>query len=100
MAGCGGISCEGATMADFVGAGDQGATSTWCMVFDHAGAEVARHQLERTQVLPRPGWVEHNPIEIWERTSAVIMTVLNSQNLQATDLRSEEHTSELQSPMY
>src|ERR1039458_3845241 len=86
MAGSGGISCEGATVADFVGAVDQGTTSTRFMVFDHSGAEVARHQLEHTQVLPRPGWVEHNPIEIWERTSAVIMTVLNSQNLQATDL--------------
>ena len=73
-------------MADFVGAVDQGTTSTRFMVFDHSGAEVARHSLEHTQVLPRPGWVEHNPIEIWERTSAVIMTVLNSHNLQPTDL--------------
>src|ERR1700688_2521798 len=56
------------------------------MVFDHSGAEVARHQLEHTQILPRPGWVEHNPIEIWERTSAVIMTVLNSRHLQVSDL--------------
>ena len=73
-------------MADFVGAVDQGTTSTRFMVFDHSGAEVARHQLEHTQVLPRPGWVEHNPVEIWERTSAVIQTVLNTQNLRVTDL--------------
>ena len=65
-------------MADFVGAIDQGTTSTRFMVFDHSGAEVARHQLEHTQVLPRPGWVEHNPIEIWERTCAVVETALNS----------------------
>src|ERR1700731_4977079 len=56
------------------------------MVFDHSGAEVARHQLEHTQIMPRPGWVEHNPIEIWERTCAVIQTVLNSTNLRAIDL--------------
>ena len=68
-------------MADFVGAMDQGTTSTRFMVFDHSGAEVARHQLEHTQILPRPGWVEHNPVEIWERTSAVIKTALNSKNL-------------------
>ena len=73
-------------VADFVGAVDQGTTSTRFMVFDHAGAEVARHQLEHTQVLPRPGWVEHNPAEIWERTSAVIQTVLNTLDLSVTDL--------------
>ena len=73
-------------MADFVGAIDQGTTSTRFMVFDHSGAEVARHQLEHTQIMPRPGWVEHNPIEIWERTCAVIMTALNSKNLRPSDL--------------
>jgi glycerol kinase len=73
-------------VADFVGAVDQGTTSTRFMVFDHSGAEVARHQLEHTQVLPRPGWVEHNPVEIWERTSAVIKTVLNTTGLRVTDL--------------
>ena len=68
-------------MADFVGAVDQGTTSTRFMVFDHSGAEVARHQLEHTQVLPRPGWVEHNPVEIWERTCVVIETVLSTRHL-------------------
>jgi glycerol kinase len=74
------------SVADFVGAVDQGTTSTRFMVFDHSGAEVARHQLEHTQVLPRPGWVEHNPVEIWERTCAVIKTVLNTSNLGIADL--------------
>src|SRR5260370_14902287 len=73
-------------MPDFVGAIDQGTTSTRFMVFDHSGAEVARHQLEHTQIMPRPGWVEHNPIEIWERTCAVIATALNETNLRAADL--------------
>ena len=73
-------------MAEFVGAVDQGTTSTRFMVFDHSGAEVARHQLEHTQILPRPGWVEHNPAEIWERTCAVIKTVLNTTGLRAADL--------------
>jgi glycerol kinase len=73
-------------VADFVGSIDQGTTSTRFMVFDHSGAEVARHQLEHTQVMPRPGWVEHNPIEIWERTSAVVMTALNAANLRVADL--------------
>jgi glycerol kinase len=73
-------------VADYVGAIDQGTTSTRFMVFDHAGAEVARHQLEHEQILPRAGWVEHNPVEIWERTSAVVQTALGKAGLQHTDL--------------
>jgi glycerol kinase len=73
-------------MADFVGAVDQGTTSTRFMIFDHSGNEVAIHQLEHEQILPQAGWVEHNPVEIWERTSAVVQTALHSKGLQATDL--------------
>lgn len=72
--------------ARFVGAIDQGTTSTRFMVFDHQGREVARHQLEHVQVLPRAGWVEHNPVEIWERTSAVVQTALGKARLDAADL--------------
>ncbi len=68
-------------MADFVGAVDQGTTSTRFMIFDHGGNEIARHQLEHEQILPEPGWVEHNPTEIWERTRAVIETALREANL-------------------
>ncbi|HKN52754.1 MAG TPA: glycerol kinase GlpK [Amycolatopsis sp.] len=73
-------------MPDFVGAVDQGTTSTRFMIFDHGGNEVARHQLEHEQVLPKPGWVEHNPTEIWERTRAVIETALNKADLTHRDL--------------
>src|SRR5919206_1268789 len=73
-------------MADFVGAIDQGTTSTRFMVFDHGGNEIVRHQLEHEQILPNPGWVEHNPTEIWERTRAVVDTGLRQANLSATDL--------------
>jgi len=73
-------------MADFVAAVDQGTTSTRCMIFDHGGNRIARHQLEHSQILPRPGWVEHNPVEIWERTSSVIQTALNTGNLGPSDL--------------
>ena len=75
-----------AGMADFVGAVDQGTTSTRFMVFDHDGKVVGRHQLEHQQILPQAGWVEHNPAEIWERTSAVIQTALRKANLTSTDL--------------
>jgi glycerol kinase len=73
-------------MADFVGALDQGTTSTRFMIFDHGGNEIARHQLEHEQILPQAGWVEHNPTEIWERTRAVIETTLNKTHLRHTDL--------------
>jgi glycerol kinase len=73
-------------MPEFVGAVDQGTTSTRFMVFDHGGREVARHQLEHEQILPRPGWVEHNPTEVWERTRAVIETCLRQAGLHASDL--------------
>ncbi|WP_233213128.1 glycerol kinase GlpK [Mycobacterium sp. ITM-2016-00316] len=56
------------------------------MIFDHAGAEVGRHQLEHEQIMPQPGWVEHNPVEIWERTASVLTSVLNNTNLQPEDL--------------
>ena len=72
--------------ADFVAAIDQGTTSTRCMIFDHGGAAVARHQLEHEQILPRAGWVEHDPIEIWERTSSVIMSALNRSGLTPKDI--------------
>src|SRR3954471_3458700 len=73
-------------MADFVGAIDQGTTSTRFMIFDHGGNEVGRHQLEHEQILPQSGWVEHNPIEIWERTVAVVRTAMGNHKLSASDL--------------
>ncbi|MDF2143803.1 glycerol kinase GlpK [Knoellia sp. p5-6-4] len=73
-------------MAEFVGAVDQGTTSTRFMIFDHGGNEVARHQLEHEQIMPNPGWVEHNPVEIWDRTSSVLQTVMNGKGLGPSDL--------------
>ncbi|MDF3287941.1 glycerol kinase GlpK [Streptomyces silvisoli] len=73
-------------MADFVGAIDQGTTSSRFMIFDHDGNEVAKHQLEHTQILPRPGWVEHDPVEIWERTNVAIQTATRTAGISPTDL--------------
>src|SRR5215475_10827714 len=70
----------------FVGALDQGTTSTRFMVFDHDGREVARHQLEHRQILARPGWVEHDPIEIWDRSCDVIGGALRGAGLAGSDL--------------
>src|SRR5665647_2829782 len=73
-------------MADLVGAVDQGTTSTRFMLFDHGGNEVGRHQLEHEQILPQAGWVEHSPVEIWERTRSVIQTTMIKLGLAASDL--------------
>jgi len=73
-------------MPEFVGAVDQGTTSTRFMIFDHSGNVKGVHQLEHEQILPQAGWVEHNPIEIWERSQAVIQTALSQNNLSASDL--------------
>jgi glycerol kinase len=73
-------------MPEIVGAIDQGTTSTRFMVFDHAGREVARHQLEHQQILPRAGWVEHDPVEIWERARTVIRVALDKAGLTANNL--------------
>ena len=58
-------------MADFVAAIDQGTTSTRCILFDRTGTAVASAQEEHRQIFPRPGWVEHDPAEIWERARQV-----------------------------
>ncbi len=73
-------------MPEFVGAIDQGTTSTRFFVFDHASRVVAHHQLEHNQVLPRPGWVEHDPLEILDRVHTVMATALRDAGLKASDL--------------
>jgi glycerol kinase len=83
----GGLSSDAEpVMPDFVGSIDQGTTSTRFMVFDHAGREVARHQLEHEQFLPKPGWVEHDPAEIMRRVRTVVEVALDSSNLTVHDL--------------
>ena len=72
--------------ARYVGAIDQGTTSTRFMVFDHDGMEVGRHQLEHEQILPKAGWVEHDATEIWERTQEVIVGGLKKAKVKAGDL--------------
>ncbi len=73
-------------MTKYIGAIDQGTTSTRFMIFDHAGSVVGLHQLEHRQIYPQPGWVEHDPLEVWERTQEVIHSALAGASLAATDL--------------
>jgi len=63
-------------MQKYIAAIDQGTTSTRCMIFDHSGNVISVHQKEHRQIYPKPGWVEHDPLEIWERTQEVMSAAL------------------------
>ncbi len=73
-------------MPDFIGAIDQGTTSTRFIVFDRSGRIVAVAQKEHLQIYPRPGWVEHDPQEIWQRTEEVIAEAMRQKSLAPSDL--------------
>ena len=73
-------------MAKYAAAIDQGTTSTRCMIFDHAGRVAAIEQKEHAQIYPEPGWVEHDPLEIWERTQGVIAGALRQGNVDPKDI--------------
>jgi glycerol kinase len=71
-------------MAQYAGAIDQGTTSTRFMVFDHGGQVVSVDQKEHEQIYPKPGWVEHDALEIWERTQEMVKAGLGK--IQLSDL--------------
>ena len=73
-------------MADFIGAIDQGTTSTRFLVFDRGGNIVASAQKEHQQIYPQPGWVEHDPEEIWFRTREVIGEAMAQRGLKPAGL--------------
>jgi len=75
-------------MARYVAAIDQGTTSTRCMMFDREGHVISLHQLEHQQIFPQAGWVEHDPLEIWQRTQQVIQGALARASLAAGDIDS------------
>ena len=70
----------------FIGALDQGTSSTRFMIFNEEGVVLGQHQLEHKQILPRPGWVEHDAREIWERTVEVISESLRKAGILGKDL--------------
>jgi glycerol kinase len=71
-------------MAEYAAAVDQGTTSTRFMVFDHSGQVVSVDQKEHEQIYPKPGWVEHDANEIWQRTQEVIAAGLDK--VKASDI--------------
>ncbi|MFZ0581453.1 MAG: glycerol kinase GlpK [Candidatus Acidiferrales bacterium] len=73
-------------MPAYVGALDQGTTSTRFIVFDRSGRIVSSAQRQHQQIYPQPGWVEHDPDEIWLRTQQVISEAIQAKNLRPSDL--------------
>ena len=75
------------TADTYVGAIDQGTTGTRFMIFDHDGRIVASAYETHEQIYPEPGWVEHDPIEIWESTQEVMADALADGGLDADQLK-------------
>src|SRR3979411_2936814 len=73
-------------MPSYIGAIDQGTTSSRFIVFDRSGRIVSTAQREHQQIYPRPGWVEHDPEEIWQATQDVMAQALQQGNLRVADL--------------
>ncbi len=86
-------------MADtYVGAIDQGTTGTRFMVFDHSGGVVANAYEKHEQIYPEPGWVEHDPMEIWENTKTVVTRALDDagvdpEQLEALGITNQRETT-------
>ena len=73
-------------MSRYIAAIDQGTTSSRCMLFDQAGAIVAADQKEHRQIYPKPGWVEHDPEEIWANVKAVVAGALAKAGARPADV--------------
>jgi glycerol kinase len=74
-------------MSEYVAAIDQGTTSTRCMIFDSSGRVIASDQKEHRQNYPRPGWVEHDPLEIWEQVHQVIQGALDTKEIPSKKIK-------------
>ena len=70
----------------YIGALDQGTTSTRFIIFDERNNIISTSQMEHRQIYPRPGWVEHNPDEIWNNTCLVIESALEKAGLRGDEL--------------
>jgi glycerol kinase len=73
-------------MPDYIGAIDQGTTSTRFIIFDRDARIAASAQREHRQIYPQPGWVEHDPAEIWQRTQDVMADAMRQSGLRVQDL--------------
>ena len=73
-------------MGSYIGAIDQGTTSTRFIIFDRTGRTISTAQKDHQQIYPKPGWVEHDANEIWQRTQEVIAEAMQKKSLKPADL--------------
>src|SRR4030065_74163 len=73
-------------MPKLIAAIDQGTTSSRCILFNARGQVAGLAQKEHRQIYPQPGWVEHDPLEIWESTQAVVRQAIAEAGLQPGDI--------------
>ena len=73
-------------MKQYILALDQGTSSSRAIVFDHEGNICSTAQMEFTQYFPKPGWVEHNPMEIWSSEAAVIAEAITKIGINGKDI--------------
>ncbi|MFO3796408.1 MAG: FGGY family carbohydrate kinase, partial [Anaerolineales bacterium] len=73
-------------MHKYIASIDQGTTSTRCILCDRHGTPAAMAQKEHRQIYPQPGWVEHDPMEIWENTLAVVQETLAQANATPSEI--------------
>jgi glycerol kinase len=73
-------------LGSYIGAIDQGTTSTRFIIFDRSGRTISNAQKDHQQIYPKPGWVEHDADEIWQRTQEVIAEAMAKESLKPADL--------------
>ncbi|NPD89253.1 MAG: glycerol kinase GlpK [Asgard group archaeon] len=76
---------------------DQGTTGTRAMIFNHSGEEVSKSYIKHKQIFPKPGWVEHNPEEIWGNSLTVIKEAISSADLDSNQICSIGVTNQRES---
>ena len=73
-------------MSKYLVALDQGTTSSRCIIFDKQGNSVSAAQMEFTQIFPKPGWVEHDPMEIWSSQLAVLVEAKARSGIESSEM--------------
>jgi glycerol kinase len=87
-------------MSKLIAAIDQGTTSTRCILFNKEGQTISKAQLEHTQIYPQPGWVEHDPHEIWERTQDVIRNAIQQANINPIQIQAVGITNQRETTVF
>ncbi len=73
-------------MSKYIGAIDLGTTSNRFIIFDHKGNSIGVDQMEHEQIFPKPGWVEHDPMEIWLNTKTIIENCLDKTGISGNEI--------------